>query len=714
MPGITPVKTRRGTASLWTTTNPVLSDGEMGLESDTGKVKFGNGVATWTALSYAIPGGTGLQTLDPPGAWATYKKAVANQANQTLKWWALGNSITEGTGVTTRQQTWPYLVAKKFREAYPSIAGNVVTTSTGWSPILQTSTTLPSTWTVTGTYTSTNLFGFRFTKGVALNPGGTITGTVVGTAIDIWFPKGTATGNFTVKVDGVQIGGTYGGTAASTTDGFVQRVSLGAAGSHAIIITSTHATNPQYFTGITVFNGNEGSGIVNINGGYHGATSDTFAVAAANPNWVQNITALDPHLVTIELGANDYTALVGPDTYEANIRGLVETIRTYSTTYPSICLIATYKRSEVASPKWEYYEYRLQQLAYDMGCGFIDLRDTMPDVGSTAAVNGGYYADTVHPTATGNTWIADQVAKVLTNPSYGTVSPPPDPAPVGHIHANATTVDPGFMSAADKLKLDSAASGLTPSVLVIRDTNSNFSSGSPSAAAHVATKGYVDSVVSGGGASGLILGDNGRNYRMIACVVRNTGSGFQFIDDATHTPAGVTSISTAADQLSFTINYNFTAVAVGSLVATPDETLAREGYIMGGSVGLTSSTFQVGQPGGWGDYVSYNGTAWTSLNGFVTATSMNTTTGLITMTHEDMVPVSGQVNCRSFGYRAAMSSLGSTSTAVYLVNNSGVSLKTPNSTDCQFFVTRAGSRQVKMNELTLANSNIWIAGFMEV
>lgn len=54
------IQLRRGTASEWTTNNPILAQGEMGLETDTGKFKVGDGVKSWTALSYSS-GPTGPQ-----------------------------------------------------------------------------------------------------------------------------------------------------------------------------------------------------------------------------------------------------------------------------------------------------------------------------------------------------------------------------------------------------------------------------------------------------------------------------------------------------------------------------------------------------------------------------------------------------------------------------------------------------------------------------
>lgn len=44
---------RTGTAAEWTTANPVLEKGELGYESDTHKMKFGDGTSTWTQLAYA-------------------------------------------------------------------------------------------------------------------------------------------------------------------------------------------------------------------------------------------------------------------------------------------------------------------------------------------------------------------------------------------------------------------------------------------------------------------------------------------------------------------------------------------------------------------------------------------------------------------------------------------------------------------------------------
>lgn len=53
------IQLRRGTASAWTSANPVLMEGEMGVETDTLKVKLGDGSTAWNSLTYFTQGATG-------------------------------------------------------------------------------------------------------------------------------------------------------------------------------------------------------------------------------------------------------------------------------------------------------------------------------------------------------------------------------------------------------------------------------------------------------------------------------------------------------------------------------------------------------------------------------------------------------------------------------------------------------------------------------
>lgn len=52
MPVNTRLQVRRGSGELWTSVNPTLYAGEIGYETNTGKLKIGDGLTTWTSLDY--------------------------------------------------------------------------------------------------------------------------------------------------------------------------------------------------------------------------------------------------------------------------------------------------------------------------------------------------------------------------------------------------------------------------------------------------------------------------------------------------------------------------------------------------------------------------------------------------------------------------------------------------------------------------------------
>ena len=73
---------RRGTASQWTSANPILNAGEMGWESDTNKFKIGDGTNHWADLDYFIDVNS---TVNPAfGSSITFEGATANDFETTL------------------------------------------------------------------------------------------------------------------------------------------------------------------------------------------------------------------------------------------------------------------------------------------------------------------------------------------------------------------------------------------------------------------------------------------------------------------------------------------------------------------------------------------------------------------------------------------------------------------------------------------------------
>jgi hypothetical protein len=58
-----PLQLRRGTETQWSAANPILLDGEVGIDKTSNRIKVGDGVTRWNSLDYSLTGPSG-----PPGA----------------------------------------------------------------------------------------------------------------------------------------------------------------------------------------------------------------------------------------------------------------------------------------------------------------------------------------------------------------------------------------------------------------------------------------------------------------------------------------------------------------------------------------------------------------------------------------------------------------------------------------------------------------------
>lgn len=79
------IRLRRATAAVWTARNPVLGVGEPGYETDTGKLKVGDGQTAWSSLSYFAGSGVMVAGGAPSPADST-----------AVMWTASGSGTKDG------------------------------------------------------------------------------------------------------------------------------------------------------------------------------------------------------------------------------------------------------------------------------------------------------------------------------------------------------------------------------------------------------------------------------------------------------------------------------------------------------------------------------------------------------------------------------------------------------------------------------------------
>lgn len=85
---------RNNTAANFTSTNPVLLSGEMGMERDTRKFKFGDGTTAWNALPYASANPAVIKTTNPATTDYAYDLGVVWLNTNTKRGYLLTDNTT--------------------------------------------------------------------------------------------------------------------------------------------------------------------------------------------------------------------------------------------------------------------------------------------------------------------------------------------------------------------------------------------------------------------------------------------------------------------------------------------------------------------------------------------------------------------------------------------------------------------------------------------
>jgi hypothetical protein len=301
------IQLRRDTAANWTRVNPVLEDGEPGLEIDTNRVKYGDGNTTWTNLAYASTGGGGTGNVTLPLGGAIYevpsptfvgnavviKPADGSDPNQLLQIYPTiieGNHVHLTSGNLAVTDIFlgdddQYIRTRTDGGMTIGTNGGEINNGWAWTFGANAVLSVPYEGLIRATDDSISLQTYdtvaNVTHGVRLGTGGSlflehITNNVPWLQIDTFAgnTRFQSNGGAIIKTDtfGSEWSWLFGNTGVLTTPGNVQ---VGSAGTYGNIsfVNTIQANNYAYANGVSILSG--------IGGGTYGNT-EVAAYLAGN------------------------------------------------------------------------------------------------------------------------------------------------------------------------------------------------------------------------------------------------------------------------------------------------------------------------------------------------------------------------------------------------------------------------------------------------
>lgn len=150
----TRIRLRRDTAANWAAANPVLELGEPGVETDTRKTKYGDGVTPWNGLSYASGGADASYSNATPQALGTAAAGTANTAARGDHVHAMPTAAQVGAEPSG---TAAAAVAAHVAAADPHPAYTTAAEAAAAAPVQSVALTVPSGWSGSSSSSSGNV-----------------------------------------------------------------------------------------------------------------------------------------------------------------------------------------------------------------------------------------------------------------------------------------------------------------------------------------------------------------------------------------------------------------------------------------------------------------------------------------------------------------------------------------------------------------------------
>jgi lysophospholipase L1-like esterase len=271
---------------------------------------------------------TAKQTLDTREAMALrqFRVALMTRETRTCNVLNIGDSITAGYLASTLAKRWASLFRDQLRAAFPQTAvGGFGYMKPApymrWNGIYSDN---PSVVAAPGTTTGTG-YGVDGETRILTGAGAQVVWTFTGTAITFSHAIYSGGGALEYFIDGNAP--TSVSTNGATNNSALVNITGLSAASHTLTVRWASGGS-VFVNGAFVMNGDETKGIRSWVAARSGSASSFWWNVAAN-YWMDRMDWVKPDLVTIELGANDFSAVTPNSvaTFKANLKNIIARIK---------------------------------------------------------------------------------------------------------------------------------------------------------------------------------------------------------------------------------------------------------------------------------------------------------------------------------------------------------------------------------------------------